>query len=334
VTAIATQNGPARAIPLPEAVEKAVLTGDLSALSPRERMGFYAARCEAAGLDPRAMPFQYLTLNGKLTLYATKAATDQLIAQHRLTVAIVSRQYDEAIGCYVVQCRVAFPDGHSVEDVGVLFVAGLKGEAIANAIMKTITKSKRRTVLSACGLGMLDETEVEAIPGARRVDSAGEPLSVERPPGPALVHEDGGNEPTRVHVSEMKKFVREAITAANDRLRNQLLIDGKGDAFAPVANEFQVVNALISRWITEGGMDEKEVLGHNGKRDKARCGAVLQVEWQQHRDEMKAEIWGYLQDKAKAAAQAAGIELYPGDWPLPPALALPPDADERQAADG
>ena len=33
--------------------------------------------------------------------------------------------------------------------------------------MKAITKAKRRTILSACGLGMLDETEADTIPGAR-----------------------------------------------------------------------------------------------------------------------------------------------------------------------
>jgi hypothetical protein len=36
-----------------------------------------------------------------------------------------------------------------------------------NVVMKAVTKSKRRVTLSLCGLGMLDESEVETIPDAK-----------------------------------------------------------------------------------------------------------------------------------------------------------------------
>jgi hypothetical protein len=39
----------------------------------------------------------------------------------------------------------------------------------ANAQMKAVTKGKRRLTLSLCGLGWLDETEIETIPSARPV---------------------------------------------------------------------------------------------------------------------------------------------------------------------
>ena len=42
----------------------------------------------------------------------------------------------------------------------------LKGEALANAMMKAETKAKRRATLSICGLALLDELEVETIPNA------------------------------------------------------------------------------------------------------------------------------------------------------------------------
>jgi hypothetical protein len=48
-----------------------------------------------------------------------------------------------------------------------VWVKGLSGEALANALMKAETKAKRRATLSICGLGMLDETEVEDVPGVR-----------------------------------------------------------------------------------------------------------------------------------------------------------------------
>jgi hypothetical protein len=150
----------------PATLEAVIVNGDLSRLSPGQKVQWYKARCEAAGLDPRTQPFQYLQLQGKLTLYATKAATDQLIASRKLTVEIVERRHDESLGTYEVQCRVTFPDGRKVDDLAALTISGLRGDSLCNAVMKCVTKAKRRTVLSACGLGMLDETEVETIPGA------------------------------------------------------------------------------------------------------------------------------------------------------------------------
>jgi hypothetical protein len=44
----------------------------------------------------------------------------------------------------------------------------IKGEIRANLILKAITKAKRRATLSICGLGFLDETEVEDIPAAAK----------------------------------------------------------------------------------------------------------------------------------------------------------------------
>lgn len=49
---------------------------------------------------------------------------------------------------------------------GAVPLGNLKGEALANALMKAETKAKRRATLSICGLGLLDETEVGSIPGA------------------------------------------------------------------------------------------------------------------------------------------------------------------------
>lgn len=53
------------------------------------------------------------------------------------------------------------------EDFGVVTLPD-KGDARANAIMKAITKAKRRATLSLCGLGMLDETEIETIPASAK----------------------------------------------------------------------------------------------------------------------------------------------------------------------
>jgi len=146
-------------------LEAVVVGGDLARLNPAQRLEYYSARCRAAGLDPAAQPFQYINLNGKLTLYASKGCTDQLSRVHGIKVVIVSQSTET--GLRVVHVRAETKDGRATDEIGAVSVANLGGEALANAMMKAVTKAKRRAILSMCGLGMLDETETETIPGAR-----------------------------------------------------------------------------------------------------------------------------------------------------------------------
>lgn len=145
-------------------VENVVVKGDLKDLSPVDRANYYKVVCQSIGLNPLTKPFEYITLNGKLTLYARKDATDQLRSLRGVSVTIVSR---EQVGdVYMVIARATTPDGRTDESIGAVTVGSLKGDALANALMKAETKAKRRVTLSICGLGMLDETETETIPGA------------------------------------------------------------------------------------------------------------------------------------------------------------------------
>ena len=146
-------------------MQRLVSGGDCASLSPAQKNAYYLARCEAAGLDPRAQPFAFMRLNGKEVLYAQKAATDQLAAKHGVRMTIVSQATEE--GIRVVTVRAEAKDGRVTEEIGALPVKGLVGEAMSNALMKCVTKAKRRAVLSLCGLGMLDETEVDSIPQAQ-----------------------------------------------------------------------------------------------------------------------------------------------------------------------
>src|SRR5690554_4468499 len=58
--------------------ESVLLGGDLSRLSPAQRVSYYQRVCASLGLNPLTKPFDYIQLNGKLTLYAKKDAADQL----------------------------------------------------------------------------------------------------------------------------------------------------------------------------------------------------------------------------------------------------------------
>jgi hypothetical protein len=143
-------------------VESAVVRGDLSKLSSLERTQYFTAVCESVGLNPLTRPFEYIMLNGKLTLYARKDATDQLRKINNVSITIVSR---EQVGdCYVVTAR-ASAGARSDESIGAVAIGSLKGDALCNALMKAETKAKRRVTLSICGLGILDENELETIPG-------------------------------------------------------------------------------------------------------------------------------------------------------------------------
>lgn len=152
--------------PAGDVMESVIAKGDLAKLTPDERVRYYQAVCKSLGLNALTQPLSYITLNGKLTLYATRACTDQLRKINGVSLEVVSRHINDDI--LTVHVKATTPDGRSDEDFGsVAFPSALKGEARANAVLKAITKAKRRATLSICGLGWLDETEVEAIPGAR-----------------------------------------------------------------------------------------------------------------------------------------------------------------------
>ncbi len=155
-----------------EIMEEVVAKGDLKALSAEQRASYYSNVCKSMGLNPFTKPFEYITLNGKLTLYATRTAADQLRKINGVSITGIEREIvDDLI---VVTVRVQDRDGRTDEEVGAVNFGGLKGEAKANAIMKAITKAKRRATLSICGLGWLDESEMDSIPSARpaHVDTA------------------------------------------------------------------------------------------------------------------------------------------------------------------
>jgi hypothetical protein len=148
-----------------DVMESVIAKGDLAKLTPDQRVEHYTAVCKSLGLNPLTQPFLYITLNGKLVLYATRTCTDQLRKINGISLEVVSRHITDDI--LTVQVKATTPDGRSDEDFGsVAFPSALKGEARANAVMKAVTKAKRRATLSICGLGWPDETEVADIPGA------------------------------------------------------------------------------------------------------------------------------------------------------------------------
>lgn len=161
-------------------IEKVLLKGDLSALGDDERIAYYKAVCESLGLNPLTRPFEYIVLNGRLTLYARRDATDQIRKRDGISIEITSRERVDEL--YIVSARATTPDGRRDEAIGAVSIAGLRGDELANAIMKAETKAKRRVTLSISGLGWLDETEVETVPDTRVVDGEKTPVEAEKLP--------------------------------------------------------------------------------------------------------------------------------------------------------
>lgn len=149
-------------------IERVLVAGDLSKLAPEQRVTYYQAVCKSMGLNPLTRPFDYITLNSKLTLYAKKDAADQLRKINGISIGKPEITFQDDMIIVTVTGRDN--SGREDSEIGVVKKSDMGGN-VANALMKAVTKAKRRLTLSICGLGWLDETEVESIPDARPVSA-------------------------------------------------------------------------------------------------------------------------------------------------------------------
>jgi hypothetical protein len=217
-------------------IEQVVIGGDLSKLSPADRVRYYLQVCKSLNLNPLTKPFDYIVLNGKLTLYARKDCTDQL--RKRDTVSVSGLDAQVISDVYIVKAQARIGE-RSDMSTGAVSIKGLSGEGLANAMMKAETKAKRRVTLSICGLGMLDESEADSVPGAQRVDvdmqtgaithaaatQATEDLTGERPVQQTTTQADPETKLCAFHGEPMKKFT--------DRLNPKRTWYAHPDADAP-----------------------------------------------------------------------------------------------------
>jgi hypothetical protein len=175
-------------------MESVIIDGDLSKLTSQQRVNYYMKVCESLQLNPYTKPFDYIDLDGKLVLYAKRDATDQLRDKKNISVEPTRREANIDLGIYTVEVKGITPDGRVDFATGIVSIVKedgewkqatsgkryfqglgtykpLRGDALANAMMKAETKAKRRVTLSICGLGMMDETEIETTPAIKVVVS-------------------------------------------------------------------------------------------------------------------------------------------------------------------
>lgn len=171
-----------------EVLSSIVLNGDISKLDQKQVMEYYGYRCKQLGLDPSSQPFGILVLKGKKVLYPNKSCTEQLNKIHKISHQILSAEKLEDV--YIVRVRATMPDGQFSDNSGVVSIGGLKGDDLANAIMKAETKGYRRSTLSLLGMGMTDESEIETIRGAQTIQCPiTQPENIEQNTTPALTYQ-------------------------------------------------------------------------------------------------------------------------------------------------
>lgn len=180
-------------------ISSIVINGDISKLSPQQKVEYYRVFCERLGLDPMSQPFKLLRLNGKEVIYCDRTGAQQLNKLHRVSHEIRARE--NVSGCYVVTAQASTPDGRKTESIGAVTIDNLRGDALCNAMMKAETKAKRRATLDLLGLGILDETETDTVLHAQKVDA---PVSLG--PGIGKVPEGGAtNQGSNTKISQFKR---------------------------------------------------------------------------------------------------------------------------------
>jgi hypothetical protein len=153
-----------------EIAAKLILHGDISRMTEPQKVQYCINLCNTLGLNYLTQPFSRLMLNGKEVLYANKNCSEQLRNLHGINLNVVESKVEGTH--YKVVVRATNRHNRVDEDIALVSIENLRGEAYSNAVMKAMTKAKRRVTLSICGLGMLDETEIETIPNAYTVEVA------------------------------------------------------------------------------------------------------------------------------------------------------------------
>lgn len=152
-----------------EVLEKVILGNDLAALSPIEKVQYVSWICKTLNLNPATQPIALIKFQGKEIPYMRKDGTEQLRKNHNVSIRKIETKLHEG-GLYVVTAYASLPSGREDSSTGAVTVSTLKGDALANAMMKAETKAKRRVTLSICGLGFLDESELDTMHGAQKVE--------------------------------------------------------------------------------------------------------------------------------------------------------------------
>jgi hypothetical protein len=243
-------------------LENVLVNGDLSKLNPGQRLDYYRQVCQSMGLNPLSKPFDYINLNGKLTLYAKKDATDQLRKIHGVSIDDIKTEDDG--DWFVVTVKGSDKTGRRDVEIGAVAKSDMRGNT-GNAMMKAVTKAKRRLTLSLCGLGWLDESEIETIPDARPVivDDQGEIIETPKQmPAPKQPFDE---------IAYLKSFSKPGWVQGMSRTNAEKMQDSKGVEYGKKST--YELKYMLKSIITaiEGAADDPEKQAAYGLKAAAIC---------------------------------------------------------------
>lgn len=144
-----------------EALVKATLSQDWGRTNDQVKVRFIAHLCNQLSIPAVMNPFIFIKTKNGQKLYTPSEGAYLIASKNRISTKIKDRSYDKERQIYSVTVECSTPDGRTSEDIGHMFLGGLQGENLANAMMKAETKAKRRAILSTVGLSVLTE---DAIP--------------------------------------------------------------------------------------------------------------------------------------------------------------------------
>lgn len=200
--------------------------------------------CAKIGVSPTLQPVDLIPTKNGVRPYLNKGAAE-LIRDTR-KISIIGLELAEQNGMFIVTCKVRGANGRVDCDMG----ACPKGNEPNNALMKAVTKAKRRATLSMCGLGAIIE---EAHPTEYNGNG-----SEEQQPKSSVLLEEQEDE------SEVKKLFIDVVMSKIDvdvvsnEIYASLLLQAHH-----LANTKSIEEA--SRWLQEHGeisltKDDKDVV--------------------------------------------------------------------------
>lgn len=131
-------------------LEKVLIGNDLSGLNSLEKVQYVKSVCESLGLNPVTKPIQLMKFQGKEVPYFTKDASEQLRKINKVSISQLDTKILEG-STYIVTAYATTPDGRQDSSTGVISITGLKGDALANAMMKAECVPLDYQILTATG---------------------------------------------------------------------------------------------------------------------------------------------------------------------------------------
>ena len=237
-------------------LEKIIMENDLSNLNSSQKMTYVKELCAVLSLNPASQPFAFIKFQGALKLYPTKNCAEQLRNQYRISVRILTENFvnDEKGEPNFYKVTVEGQIGQRVDqDVAMLYLFDkynkkLTGQDLGNAVMKTITKAKRRLTLSMCGLSFdktnynkpndFDDLDDESFNTVAIDPTTGEVISKEPTDKPLIEKTTSGE----IIVNSKTKLFDDLYDLASDYMNNELK-----------AENYNVQNADVRGWLNTIG---------------------------------------------------------------------------------